>query len=381
MAGFCEIKLAEPLDNSLLGEHLPSRRIFVDFTKEPFLEIRLSTLYGRSDQDFKRFKKSKKRSALYNSIDYHPNYYEQDVITTSKGNFDSLDKHRDNILPFSEYKDEDNKKLQTFNTSQNNARFASDVRKTYGTDGTIYFNGPEPNVFNDIDFLNLSRQVLDDPFYFKKPHSTILISDMDYPYYVNNYAINKMGSAIYPFNVLEEIQLSLLTIKNIKGIKILFGWNDSRERNLLILNHIDAGNFSGLEPYDDEGAEGLLVSEEKSELKKFLLRYNNGDFLAEIDNQNVLQFNTITQEINYISEESDDIRPFKEDQSINNGIHFDHTDRVNIDDSIILDRAAGKATKPEFIPPNFRQYMSFGSDINYEYSNGLESIAFKGLMD
>ena len=55
--------------------------------------------------------------------------------------------------------------------------------------------------------------------------------------------------------------------------------------------------------------------------------------------------------------------------------------RVNIDDSIILDRAAGKATKPEFIPPNFRQYMSFGSDINYEYSNGLESIAFKGLMD
>ena len=100
MAGFCEIKLAEPLDNSLLGEHLPSRRIFVDFTKEPFLEVRLSVLYGRSDQDFKRIKRSKSRSALYNSIDYHPNYYEPDLITTSKANYDSLDTHRDNILPF-----------------------------------------------------------------------------------------------------------------------------------------------------------------------------------------------------------------------------------------------------------------------------------------
>lgn len=381
MAGFCEIKLAEPLDNSLLGEHLPSRRIFVDFTKEPFLEVRLSVLYGRSDQDFKRIKRSKSRSALYNSIDYHPNYYEPDLITTSKANYDSLDTHRDNILPFSEYKGEDNKKLQTFNTSQNNARFASDIRKTYGTDGTIYFNGPEPNVFNDIDFLNISRQVIDDPFYFKKPHSTKLISDMDYPYYVNNYTINKMGSAIYPFNLLEEIQLSLLTVKNIKGFFVELNIQDVRERNIVIETAIEVSNTNMLESYGDEGINDLLVSGEKDVIRRFLSTFINNETRFSIDQDNILSFNTLTQNINYISEEKNLIIPFKEDQSINGKIKFDYTDRVNIDDLDILTLIVGEDNKYSLLPKDKVQFMTSGKDIDYEKSAGVDSIAFAGLMD
>ena len=381
MAGFCEIKLAEPLDNSLLGEHLPSRRIFVDFTKEPFLEVRLSVLYGRSDQDFKRIKRSKSRSALYNSIDYHPNYYEPDLITTSKANYDSLDTHRDNILPFSEYKGEDNKKLQTFNTSQNNARFVSDIRKTYGTDGTIYFNGPEPNVFNDIDFLNISRQVIDDPFYFKKPHSTKLISDMDYPYYVNNYTINKMGSAIYPFNLLEEIQLSLLTVKNIKGFFVELNIQDVRERNIVIETAIEVSNTNMLESYGDEGINDLLVSGEKDVIRRFLSTFINNETRFSIDQDNILSFNTLTQNINYISEEKNLIIPFKEDQSINGKIKFDYTDRVNIDDLDILTLIVGEDNKYSLLPKDKVQFMTSGKDIDYEKSAGVDSIAFAGLMD
>ena len=144
--------------NTITGEGFPSKNLFDDFTNRPFLEIKLSSLYGRSDQDYKRIKRTKKSSSLYNLNDYDPNYYSQDLETTSKEDFNSLDGFRVNILPFSDYRGETNKKLQTFNVTQNNEKFVIKVKKSYGSEGTVYFNGPEPNVFNDIDFLNIIRQ-------------------------------------------------------------------------------------------------------------------------------------------------------------------------------------------------------------------------------
>jgi len=379
VAGFCEIKLAEPLDNSLLGEHLPSRRIFIG--KDPIPEIKLSVLYSRTDIDFKRIKRSKKHSILYNSLDYHPNYYEKDIITTSKANYDSLDTHRDNILPFSEYKDENNKKLRTFNTTQHNARFVANVNKTLGTEGTVYFNGPEPNVFNDIDFLNLPHQILEDPFEFAKINSTKLISNMDYPYYVNNYTINKMGSAIYPFNLLEEIQISHLTIKNIKGVFTELNTQDARKRNNIIETAIEVSNTNMLEAYNDEEINDLLISEEENIVKKYLTSISNNEINFSVDQNNILRFNTLTQHLNYISEEENLISPFKEDQSINGKIKFDYTDRVNISDSGILSLIMGEDNLYSLLPKDNIQFMTSGKDVNYEISAGVDSIAFLGLMD
>ena len=379
MAGFCEIKLAEPLDNSLLGEILPSRRVFIDYSREPFLEIKLSVLYSYYDRDSKRFKRSNKSSSLINKIDYLPNYYKQDIMTMSTEEANSLEEHRDNIVPFNEFKGETNKKLRTFNTTEHNARFVGTVNKTLGTQGTVYFDGLEPNLFNDINFTNLTTQVIKDKFEFIRLGSTKLVSTMDYPYYVNNYTINKMGTAMYPFNTLDEIQGTLLTIKNIKGVKVFFDKTDAQDRNFSLLDYVVNSDSYDTENFSDEGDGDAISVGEKKKIDKYLIKYNNGDFELEVDE--TLQYNTLTQKINYISEKQSLIKPFKEDQSINGGIHFDYNDRYKIDDEKILNYWTDSDGKIRLLPKDNIQYMTHGRDVSYEKSAGYDSIAFIGLMD
>lgn len=394
MASFCEIKLADPLDNSLLGEFLPSRRVFVDTLS---FDVNLSILYSRADSDKKRKKRSKKKSILYNVNDYFPNYYVQDVVTTSKEEYDLAQKHSNTILPFSDNKEEEGKKLQTFNTSANNARFSGLIRKTLGTEGTVYFNNLEHEMFNDISFDQIPIKVIEDSFKFISDRSIKIESNLDYPYYVNNYSINKMGSAIYPFDVLEEIQLSLITIKNIKGIHSYFDKNDSRERNYQVADYVDGGSFStsivsssrsvglikGLEPYSDDGAADLLISEEKSKTIAYTSSYDRfaDKFVFTEDSANTTQSNTISQNFNYILEENNIIEPFREDESISDVLKVDNSERVNVDDEILELVASTQDRKNYLISPDYIRWMPHGSDINYEYSAGIESIAFKGLLD
>ena len=381
MAGFCEIKLAQPLDNSLLGEHLPSRRVFLDYSQNPDQDIRLSVLYGRIDQDIftrvdekwtrernirrriiRTTKNSKKKININNSVhsnrcyDYNPNYYAQDLITTSENTFNSLQEHRDNILPFSENKEENIKKLKTFNVTENNARFSSFYSRTYGQDGSVYFNGPEPNLFNDINFTKLTDQVLSDPFYFISKKSTKIFTNMDYPYYVNDYHINKLGSSICPFNVIDEIQLNHSTLINIKGLTVRAELSREKTPESIDFEQIalnTRGIFQRSAPYGDEGIPDVLVNSSQN-IKLTFRSYFNAEGKEVFKLESEQKFPTTSFYENYI-EQPKNIPPFN--------------------DSILHSYNEGDSLEDDTL------YFPAGKFINYEHSNGLESISFIDLMD
>lgn len=366
------------LSDSITGETLPSKPL--SYGRSPDLEVNLSTLYERSDHDYKRFKRTKRKSSLFNKHEYKPSYYEQDIKNTSKEDFLSLDSYRKTIKPFSDFKDEKDKKIQTFNQSGNCGRFVVSVKNSLGSEGTVYYNNFEPKNFVDVDFESISKQVIEDVFKFISSDSTKIESDVNYPYYVNNYSINKLGSAVYPFDLLDEIQNSHIMLKNIKGFSANIGQQDVRGRNFLIYNFENYIENTGIEFYDDEGAPEIIIQSDKIEILKFLLEFTDGKFIARVDTDNTVRLNPISQQKNYLANEKNNISPFKEDQLNDKDIHYDNINKVNIDDDI-LSIVANRDNRSDFIPKKNVKYTSSGFDINYEYSHGVESIAFKGLMD
>lgn len=404
MSGFCEIKLAQPLDNSLLGEHLPSRRVFLDFTNNPDQEIRLSVLYSRIDQDFAsrinekstRVKNQRqllnkhptkypqKTSAIVpgkNIGDYIPNYYENDIININKEEFNSLQISRNKIIPFIENYESDLYKIKSFNSTKSNARFVLNVTKPYGTEGTVYFNNSESNVFNDISFTSLTDQIINDSFEFKKPGSTKFVSNMIYPYYVNDYQINKLGSGIRPFDVLNEIQLKIITIKNIKGVKSFLDKTDAQNQNFRISNCINVFNFNGMAPFDDEGIPDDIVND----VQRVGFNYKqvftlDGNVTTEVSDPIKLLTNTNYE--NYLSQIEKTIIPFIENRSINDVDTVIYNQVSEENESLSSTNLyPNKALLHEFIPHDWEKCMSSGYDVDHEYSVGIESITFRELMD
>ena len=207
---------------------------------------------------------------------------------------------------------------------------------------------------------------------------------------LNSSYIVKKGCKIDPFNIYEEITRNLSTDINEKGLNVSLGKNsclDSRNRNIEI-NDFVVKNNKTLEPYDDTAEiQELTTVFKKSEIYRGDIvefsRDSNGNLVRSFNENSKITGYIKSKESRYLSNNNMFIETFVERKSgINRDTSFltkeENRNYINSEEMLTFYNSKNKVNNTL---DSTKKYFSHGYKTDYNISQGIDSIAYRGLME
>ena len=316
------------------------------------------------------------------TLDQNPDLNKEVVIVT-KNSIDESKKKEGYIIPFS---DSDTDLTTVIRNSSLKIKFGyvndSLLRQDKITRDNIYL-GASKSIQLSIDLVSNSDNI-DYPFIFDK----------------NSYEVDRLGTILDPFKVYNEIKFDSIYDYKYYGIKSSVsksGIKDVRRRNIELFDYTVKNN-KNIEKYDDTSEIYDLLSSFKE------VKYREGNYLKlQRDNSGTVSVIIDDTKIRYKAVTSKESRFFEKD---NNNIEpfFDNVIKPKLNDALLKNKENRQILSGQAITNSFDQrylnnentlnkiynssektngikYNSHGYDEDYLINSGIESIAFRGILN